>query len=67
MTEKEARGLLKEALDPHKHKKHEEYLRGLARMQMNRIPSLYQTQKARGWDVMVDSIVATSPAGSSAS
>lgn len=66
MTEKQARELLKEALDPYKRRKHDAYLRNLARMQMQRIPSLYKTRQAGGWDVMVDSLVATSPAGSSA-
>lgn len=64
MTEQEAREHLKTAYDRYKHKKHEKYLRGLAKMQMDRIPSLYQTQKARGWDVMVDALVSTSPGGS---
>ena len=66
MTEEEARGHLKQAADPYRRRQHDEYLRNLARLQMNRIPSLYATQKARGWDVMVDSLVSTSPAGSSA-
>ena len=66
MTEKEARELLKTALDRGKHKKHEEYLRGLAKTQMDRVPSLYRSQKAKGWDIMVDSLVSSS-SGSSAS
>ncbi len=66
MTEKEARELLKQAADPYRRRKHNKYLRDLARMQMRRVPSLYKTKEAKGWDMMVETLVATSPAGSSA-